>query len=235
MNRTVGIRLGERSIPVGLLRYDRQGARESAAFEYTRDWLESKERYALDPALPCVGGSQFRRSAGGRSIFPAVLADTEPDGWGRRVIQRDHAKRRVEARRSGTAMVNRPLDSLDYLLAVDDFSRIGAIRLVDENSVFQRNAGDGLRRTPPLVELGQLLAATRAVETDNETGADLAYLLGRATSLGDCARSAPYSMTTVRSPSASSRASATNVRWYAERCLPCSSPVPPASTPRRRA
>ncbi len=40
------------------------------------------------------------------------------------------------------------------------------------------------RTTPPLIELGQLLAATRAVETNTETGADLAYLRGRGTSLG---------------------------------------------------
>jgi serine/threonine-protein kinase HipA len=35
-----------------------------------------------------------------------------------------------------------------------------------------------------LVELGGLLAATRAVENENETATDLAYLRGRGTSLG---------------------------------------------------
>jgi len=43
---------------------------------------------------------------------------------------------------------------------------------------------EGRRTTPTLIELGQLLAATRAVETNTETGADLAYLRGRGTSLG---------------------------------------------------
>ena len=184
MQRTIEVRLGEAADRVGTLRHERRGARESAAFEYARSWLDDVERYALDPALPCVAGPQFRRSADGRSIFPSVLADTEPDGWGRRVIQRDHAKRRAGARRRGESVDTHRLDALDYLLAVDDASRIGALRLVDEHGVFQRTVGDAERRTPPPVELGQLLSASRAVETDSETGADLAYLLGRATSLG---------------------------------------------------
>ena len=44
--------------------------------------------------------------------------------------------------------------------------------------------GAGRRTAPPFVELGQLLAATRAVESETETAADLAYLRGRGTSLG---------------------------------------------------
>ena len=45
--------------------------------------------------------------------------------------------------------------------------------------------GDVGRRTaPPLVELQRLMSASRAVETETETAADLAYLRGRGTSLG---------------------------------------------------
>ena len=113
-----------------------------------------------------------------------MIADTEPDGWGRRVIQRDYAKRRQEARRVGEAVEPNPLNSLDYLLAVDDVSRVGALRLQDENGRFQRASEAGRRTTPPLIELAHLLAASRAVETNTETAADLAYLRGRGTSLG---------------------------------------------------
>lgn len=42
----------------------------------------------------------------------------------------------------------------------------------------------GRRTVPPLVELRQLLASTRAVETASESAADLEYLRGRGTSLG---------------------------------------------------
>ena len=106
-----------------------------------------------------------------------------PEHTHRRVILRDHAKRRKRARRIGEVDNTRPLDALDILLAVDDFSRLGALRFQDENGVFQRAPEKG-HRTAPLIELGHLLAATRAIETNSESAADLAYLRGRATSLG---------------------------------------------------
>jgi len=70
------------------------------------------------------------------------------------------------------------------LLAVDDESRIGALRFRDEHGDYQGCADDGNTRTPPLLELRHLLAATHAVEMSTETVQDLAYLRGRATSLG---------------------------------------------------
>jgi hypothetical protein len=57
-----------------------------------------------------------------------AITDTEPDGWARRVILRDHAKRRQEAKRTGTDVENRPLNAFDSLLAVDGVSRVGALR-----------------------------------------------------------------------------------------------------------
>ena len=184
MRRTIAVHLGKEETPLGTLFYDQQGARESAAFEYGAHWLASSGRFAIEPGLPLVVGPQFHRKTREGSVFHAALADTEPDGWGRRVIQRDHAKRRQEARRAGVIVEARPLNSLDYLLAVDDFARIGALRLRDEEGRFQRTVEDGARRTPPLVELAQVLAATRAVETNSETAADLDFLRGRGTSLG---------------------------------------------------
>lgn len=184
MRRTIDVHLGKGETPLGTLRYDQQGARESAAFEYAAGWLGDAERFAIEPGLPLVTGPQFHRKARDGSIFHAAIADTEPDGWGRRVIQRDHAKRRQQARREGPAVTARPLNAMDYLLAVDDVSRVGALRLRDEDGRYQRTVDEGQRTTPPLVELPQLLAATRAVETNTETEADLAYLRGRGTSLG---------------------------------------------------
>jgi serine/threonine-protein kinase HipA len=50
--------------------------------------------------------------------------------------------------------------------------------------VFERAEEEGRRTAPPLIELGHLLSASRAVEANKETAADLAYLRGRGTSLG---------------------------------------------------
>lgn len=183
MRRSISVHIGDAPAAIGMLRYDQQGARENASFEYTADWLGAPDRFALEPGLPLVPGPQFHRRSRDGSVFHAAVADTEPDGWGKRVIMRDHAKRRQAARRSGETIGAAPLNALDYLLAVDDFSRIGALRFQDEDGRFQGGT-EGWRRTPPLVELGQLLAASQAVERNTETVADLAYLRGRGTSLG---------------------------------------------------
>lgn len=100
------------------------------------------------------------------------------------MILRTHAKRRRTDRSQKAPPENAPLGELDFLLAVDDESRVGALRFRDEEGCFQGGADDGTRRTPPLLELGQLLRASRAVELSAETELDLAYLQGRATSLG---------------------------------------------------
>ncbi len=184
MKRAIEVVLNRTDWPLGDLRYDRQGHRESAAFAYSQEWLAHEHRFVIDPSLPLVSGFQFHARRGGGSLFHGAIADTEPDGWGRRIIARDHAKRRA-AMRAKTNVSSFPvLGELDFLLAVDDESRIGALRFRDESGRFQRHSESGEGRTPPLVELGQLLAASRAVEMSTETAQDLAYLRGRGTSLG---------------------------------------------------
>ena len=184
MKRTIRVYLGDEPRLLGSIRYDQQGGRESTAFEYDATWLASADSFSIDPALPLVAGPQFHKKTRDGSVFHAAISDTEPDGWARRVIQRDHAKRRQRATRAGQKAESAPLNALDYLLAVDDGSRAGALRLQDEDGGFQRATETGRRTAPPLIELGHLLAATRAVETSNETAADLEYLRGRGTSLG---------------------------------------------------
>lgn len=184
MKRSVRVLLGNGPEPIGRLHFEQRGARERSAFEYTTEWLTAAERFAIDPALQLVQGPQFHGKQSNASVFHAAIADTEPDGWGKRVIQRDHAKRRELARRANEAWDRSPLGSLDFLLAVDDETRLGALRFQDENGEFCRTAESDRRRTPPLVELSVLAGAVNALETNSETPEDLAYLRGRGTSLG---------------------------------------------------
>jgi serine/threonine-protein kinase HipA len=184
MKRTIKVFVGDEARWVGTLHYDAVGPRERAAFSYVETWLSSRDRFSLEPALPLVPGPQFHRKVQNGSVFHGVIADTEPDGWAKRVILRDHAKRRQAARRAGQKTEAVHLQAIDFLLAVDDASRVGALRFQDEAGVFCRATEPGRRTAPPLIELKQLLSATRAVETESETAADLAYLRGRGTSLG---------------------------------------------------
>ena len=184
MKRTIKVFVGGEPRWVGTLHYDAVGSRERSAFAYAETWLDTADRFALEPALPLVAGPQFHRKVQNGSVFHGAVADTEPDGWARRVILRDHAKRRQAARRAGQEPQALQLQAIDFLLAVDDVSRVGALRFQDEAGIFCRATEAGRRAAPPLIELKQLLSATRAVETGNETAADLAYLRGRGTSLG---------------------------------------------------
>jgi serine/threonine-protein kinase HipA len=185
VTRTILVLLGEDARPVGTLHYDRQGARQRASFTYDPSWRAAARPWPIDPALPLVAGQQFRKPATTEdSVFHGIIADTEPDGWGRRVIMRDHQKRRQLARARGTEPPAPLLGALDFLLGVDDVGRLGALRFQDETGAFCRTPEAGARRTPALIELPQLVAASHRLERNTETAQDLDYLRGRGTSLG---------------------------------------------------
>jgi serine/threonine-protein kinase HipA len=185
IQRSVQVALGEAALPLGALSYGKDGQREYSTFAYAGFWLADAGRFEISPDLPLIAGQQFRKApAKGDSLFHFAFADTEPDGWGCRVIARDHAKRRKAAQAKGEPLASAALSEMDYLLGVDDMSRIGAIRLMDERGHFLRTLEEDGRGTPPWMELALLMAATRAVEMSKETAADLRYLRGRGTSLG---------------------------------------------------
>ena len=175
----VAVCLGKGGLPVGSLIYTKQGRRENTAFAYTEQWLGNAARFKVSSDLELISNYQTRKAPTEMdSAFPFALADTAPDAWGRRVILRDHVKRRKKDAKLGE------LNELDFLLAVDDFSRIGALRLKDDKGNFHRSVEEGRRGTPPLVDLEKIYTSSRAVETGNETEQDLTYLLGKGTSLG---------------------------------------------------
>ena len=171
--------LGQAGTPVGKLIYVKDGHREFSQFAYLEAWLANPVAFDVSPDLSRVLGYQLRKAPSREdSCFFLSLADTEPDSWGRRVIARAHAKER----KLGAAL--RALTAVDYLNAVDDFSRMGALRLRDAAQTYLRTAEEGKRATPPLLELEKMMSASRAVELGKETAEDLEYLWGKGTSLG---------------------------------------------------
>ena len=169
--------IGMNALPVGQLTFVRDGRREYSGFAYDSEWLHSRDSFEVSPDLPLREGFVTRRAPSDLdSPFPFALADTAPDAWGMRIIKRAHAKRRAENPNLA------PLTAFDYLASVDDISRVGALRLVDSEGQFLRSSER--HRTPQLLDLGKIAAASRKVEEGTETAADLAYLQGKATSLG---------------------------------------------------
>ncbi len=171
--------IGKAEKPIGRLVHVQDGSRVFSQFAYSEAWLIDPQYFDVSPDLARQTGFQQRKPPGKNdSCFFFALADTEPDAWGRRVIARAHAKARA---RDATL---KPLTEVDYLSAVDDFSRMGALRLRDEQGQYLRRSTQGERSTPALFELDKILQATRAVELSRETVEDLNYLQGKGTSLG---------------------------------------------------
>lgn len=208
MSWIIKVVIGDGRHPVGELRFESGGGREASVFTYDASWLASPARFAIDPALPLRPGPFFKSSKGqpgkrNASPFFGSIADTEPDGWARRIILRDAEKRRQEGgtkqQEAGVENPAKPpvkgkgktkdtptmrsLTSLDFLLSVDDASRIGALRFQDAEGHFQRAPEPGKRTASPLIELRDLLNAAQAVERNTETAKDLRFLMGRGTSL----------------------------------------------------
>lgn len=209
IKQQVEICLGKAGIPLGRLTYVKQGQRENTSFAYDESWLANPDRFKLSPDLELIAAYQQRKAPSQHdSVFHFAIADTEPDAWGRRIISRDHTKRRKEDTRIT------PLTELDYLLAVDDFNRIGALRLRDKHGNFLRTVEEGKRATPPLVELPRVYDASRAVEKGEETAHDLKYLQGMRTPKSRT----QFAPTGSRRPGMSSNCGG-------ELCLTCSSRI----------
>ena len=145
-------------------------AERSAAvsFEYVAEWFGRAGAFAIDPtSLPLRAGPHHSAA-----LFGA-MQDCGPDRWGRMLIERAVRKH---------VLARKPYQDLDYVLALDDASRIGALRFrADTDGPFLA-AGGG--KIPPLVQLAALLNAANAVHGETETAADLRYLLGQGSPLG---------------------------------------------------
>ena len=179
MKTELDVCLGKVGTSVGKLVFVRNGPRVFTQFAYFQDWLDNKDTFNISPDLMAAAGYQTRKAATREdSLFLLALGDPEPDAWGRRVVARAHAKRREDDPTLGA------LTELDYLCAVDDFSRMGALRLRDRHGAYLESVPAGRRATTPLLELEKMISASRAVELGKETAKDLAYLRGKGTSLG---------------------------------------------------
>jgi len=140
----------------------------SVSFEYAPEWLQRDDAFAIDPtALPLQRGAQHAAS-----LFGAIQ-DCGPDRWGRILIERAVRKK---------VLTQKPYRDIDYVLALDDGARVGALR-------FRPNAESPFLavttgKLPPLVRLGALLQATDALHSETETAQDLRFLLGAGSPLG---------------------------------------------------
>jgi len=134
----VDLDLGGQSVHVGTANFTRRGRAVTTTFTYSPTYLARPGAYAVDPALPLDAGR------GHTSGLPGAFADSAPDRWGRRLIEKAWP---------GPGSIS----EVDYLVGVSDHSRQGALR-------YRRPGEDGYvadgHDIPRLVDLGRLLHAS---------------------------------------------------------------------------
>jgi serine/threonine-protein kinase HipA len=140
----------------------------AVSFEYASEWLKRAAPFAIDPtSLPLGLGP--RHSSG---LFGA-LQDCGPDRWGRILIERAVRKQ---------LLPRKPYQDIDYVVALDDSSRLGALRFrLDSAGPF---LAPSLGKLPPLIRLQALLRAADAIHLETDTATDLKFLLGAGSPLG---------------------------------------------------
>lgn len=87
-----------------------------------------------------------------------MFSDALPDRWGRALINRREQILAKEEKRPV-----RRLSSFDYLVGIEDYSRMGGLRFKDSLDGEYINASEVLR-IPPLTDIRELIAASSEIE-----------------------------------------------------------------------
>lgn len=146
-------------MPVGELGYESLRGSDSYAFKFDDNWLRQYGSLFLSADINNYPGQQYTQP--GRDIF-GCFSDALPDRWGRLLLNRREQIMATEEQRPV-----RKLSSFDYLIGIDDFSRMGGFRFkTDQNGEFINC--DSHLRIPPLTDLRSLVAASMEIEKSEE-------------------------------------------------------------------
>lgn len=174
-------------VRVGTLRRVPSPSGAVVAFAYDEAWLARPDAFVLDPAHGLYAGDQYPRAG---DAIAAAFTDAAPDRWGRMLLERREAARARDEGRN-----RRTLCEWEFLLGVNDLSRMGALRFVDADG---RHLDDEPPGVPPMAGLRELEAAARELEHPSRGGWSreaerLALLLAPGSSLGGSRPKATFS------------------------------------------
>ena len=144
---------------VGELGYESLRGSDNYAFKFDNDWLRQYGNLYLSADINNYPGLQYTQP--GRDIF-GCFSDALPDRWGRLLLNRREQILATEEQRS-----IRKLSSFDYLIGIDDFSRMGAFRFKTDPDGKFINCDSHLR-IPPLTDLRSLVVASMEIEKSEE-------------------------------------------------------------------
>lgn len=147
------------AVLVGELGYGSLRGTDSYSFCYDHNWLRQYSDLYLSADINNYTGLQFTQPD--RDIF-GCFGDALPDRWGRLLLNRREQIRAQEEKRPV-----RKLSSYDYLLGIDDYSRMGGFRFKESPDGEFINC-DATLRIPPLTDIQVLVAASMEVEKSEE-------------------------------------------------------------------
>ncbi|MBR5729349.1 MAG: type II toxin-antitoxin system HipA family toxin, partial [Prevotella sp.] len=144
---------------VGELGYESLRGSDSYAFKFDNNWLRQYGSLFLSADINNYPGQQYTQP--GRNIF-GCFSDALPDRWGRLLLNRREQILATEEQRPF-----RKLSSFDYLVGIDDFSRMGGFRFKTCHDGEFINCDSHLR-IPPITDLRSLVAASMEIEKSEE-------------------------------------------------------------------
>lgn len=147
------------AVLVGELGYESLRGTDSYSFCYDHNWLRQYSDLYLSADINNYTGPQYTQAD--RDIF-GCFSDALPDRWGRLLLNRREQIRAQEEKRPV-----RKLSSYDYLLGIDDYSRMGGFRFKESPDGEFINC-DATLRIPPLTDIQVLVAASMEVEKSEE-------------------------------------------------------------------
>ena len=144
---------------VGELGYESLRGSDSYSFKYDNDWLRQYGSLYLSADINNYPGQQYTQPD--RDIF-GCFNDALPDRWGRLLLNRREQILATEEKRPV-----RKLSSFDYLMGIDDYSRMGGFRFKEKQDGEYINCEKSLR-IPPLTDIRALVAASMEIEKSEE-------------------------------------------------------------------
>jgi serine/threonine-protein kinase HipA len=149
----------EQAEEIGVLTYERVRGNDHFAFEFSREWLSRHGDMILSGDVMNVRGIQHPRQ--GNSVF-GFVKDSFPDRWGRILLDR---RERLSAQQEQRPVRN--LSNYDYLVGIEDLTRMGGIRYsTEKNGIFINS--NSRYCVPPLENLRALCDACQNIESAEE-------------------------------------------------------------------
>lgn len=149
----------DKPLLIGELSYDSVRGNETYGFSFNKEWLAKYGDIFLSGDLQNFAGIQYTRPE--RGIF-ACFSDAIPDRWGRTLLNRRELIAAADEKRAA-----RHLSSFDYLIGIDDTSRMGGFRFAYNPAGEFINCEASLR-VPPLASVRELMYAAHKIEASDE-------------------------------------------------------------------